>query len=273
MQQRRIWGVVFLALFSTVLTAQDCHLRLLIRDGGEGAGTGIAEVQIRSAGQPFFAGSGNLVLRYNPAALSVPEVIDATPGEPYFPPTLTLPLGPGTLSFNIEQENTVAGGIRIAEEFQTIATLRYRVIRDDLPADFRWEIAAGRPVTTILFAADERTLVKLKSAEVVAAPSAESSTSEVLQEFRLLPNYPNPFNPATQIRFQLPETDQRVQLLIFNSLGAKVRTLVDDHLIAGIYEARWDATNDRGEAVASGIYFVQLRAGAFRQTRRMVLLR
>jgi 3-phytase len=83
-------------------------------------------------------------------------------------------------------------------------------------------------------------------------------------------NYPNPFNPATEIHFALKQTGP-VQLTIYNVLGEAVRHLLNTTLAAGAHTVQWDAKNDLGLPVSSGIYFYQLRAGHFLQTRRMVL--
>ncbi|MCK5407381.1 MAG: T9SS type A sorting domain-containing protein, partial [Candidatus Krumholzibacteria bacterium] len=87
-------------------------------------------------------------------------------------------------------------------------------------------------------------------------------------------NYPNPFNPVTTIHYGLKEPVQ-VTLEIFNVAGQRVRTLVDEQQAprAGGFTVRWDGMNDRGDSVASGVYFYRLRAGTFMQTRKMALLR
>lgn len=89
--------------------------------------------------------------------------------------------------------------------------------------------------------------------------------------FRLLQNYPNPFNPSTLIRFQLPQAGE-VRLDIYNTLGQKIRTLLNQQLSPGSYTAKWDATNDAGMGVAAGVYFYRLKANRSVQTRKMVLL-
>jgi len=94
-------------------------------------------------------------------------------------------------------------------------------------------------------------------------------------EFQLSQNYPNPFNPTTAIRFSIParlSEGTTVQLRIYNSLGALVRTLVDEKMFPGQYSIEWDGRNARGEAVASGIYIYQLVTGGFKQSKRMILL-
>jgi hypothetical protein len=88
--------------------------------------------------------------------------------------------------------------------------------------------------------------------------------------YELSQNYPNPFNPSTGIRFQLPEAGH-VVLKIFNTLGENIRTLVEGEFGAGVYALRWNAQNDRGEKVPSGVYFYQLVTPSFTATKRMIL--
>ncbi len=78
------------------------------------------------------------------------------------------------------------------------------------------------------------------------------------KSFKLEQNYPNPFNPATFIRYELAETSF-VQLVIYNTLGETVRTLVKEERSAGNYAIRWDGKNDDGIQVVSGTYFYTLK--------------
>jgi immune inhibitor A len=89
---------------------------------------------------------------------------------------------------------------------------------------------------------------------------------------RLHPNHPNPFNPLTTIRFDLPAAGP-VRLAVFDLSGRLVRVLVDEARAAGSYAARWDGTDERGEQRASGVYMCRLQAGPLRETRRMTLVR
>ncbi len=84
--------------------------------------------------------------------------------------------------------------------------------------------------------------------------------------------YPNPFNPATTIRFGLSE-QARVRLRIYDVSGRLVRTLVDGVRGEGEHSERWNGTDHAGRAVASGVYFYCLEAGSFKETKKMVLLR
>lgn len=90
--------------------------------------------------------------------------------------------------------------------------------------------------------------------------------------YELEQNYPNPFNPTTTIRYQLPE-NSTVKLQIYNMLGQVVNTLVSGNQQAGRYTVNWDGTSQFGEKVASGVYIYRLQAGAFSQTRKMMLLK
>ena len=90
--------------------------------------------------------------------------------------------------------------------------------------------------------------------------------------FALLPNFPNPFNPETVLRLQLPERGS-VELHVYDAAGQKVRSLLAGALAAGVYTAVWDGRDQTGREVASGTYFAQLRAGNRVQTRKMTLLR
>ena len=93
------------------------------------------------------------------------------------------------------------------------------------------------------------------------------------EAFALANNYPNPFNPATTIKYALPEASD-VTLEIYNVVGQVVRTLVADHQNAGRYVVQWDASNDSGHSLSSGIYFYRLQAGGeFLEVKKMLLLK
>jgi hypothetical protein len=88
----------------------------------------------------------------------------------------------------------------------------------------------------------------------------------------MYPNYPNPFNPQTTIRFELPVTED-VKISVYNNLGQVVRNLLSKKLTPGEYRVQWDGKNNFGEACSSGIYYLQLRASESILTQKMVLLR
>ena len=91
-------------------------------------------------------------------------------------------------------------------------------------------------------------------------------------EFALHENYPNPFNPTTTLRFDLPEVSS-ITLTIYNMLGQKVRTFNMNDTPAGFHSIKWNAINDYGDPVGAGVYLYQLRANQYLETRKMVLLK
>jgi hypothetical protein len=96
--------------------------------------------------------------------------------------------------------------------------------------------------------------------------------SAVPSEYALGQNYPNPFNPVTEIEFSVPMAGP-VQLEVFNMLGQKVATLVNEVKTAGTWHARWNASDSFGGKVSSGLYLDRLTAPGFSTTKRMVLLK
>jgi len=87
------------------------------------------------------------------------------------------------------------------------------------------------------------------------------------KEITIEQNYPNPFNPSTTIKFSLPFSGS-TSLIIFNALGEEVAVMLDKELIAGTYEAEWNAVD-----LPSGVYFYRLQAGNFVETKKMILMK
>ena len=100
----------------------------------------------------------------------------------------------------------------------------------------------------------------------------DDNGNNIPDNFTLNQNYPNPFNPSTNISYNL-KTTADVNLIIYNSLGQKIKELVSQHQPAGKYKIKWDGKNSSGMLMPSGIYFIRLEAGSFVKTRRMLLLR
>jgi len=91
-------------------------------------------------------------------------------------------------------------------------------------------------------------------------------------KYELSQNYSNPFNPVTTIKFQLPDV-QHVILNIYNILGERVKSLVNDNYNSGNYSIQWDATNDLGNKVSSRIYLYRIQTTKFTQVHKMLLLK
>ncbi len=100
----------------------------------------------------------------------------------------------------------------------------------------------------------------------------KDSYSQMPREFSLSDAYPNPFNPSTNINFDIAKTEN-IKLVIYNTLGQKIKTLVDRELIAGSYTSTWNGRDDFGNQVSSGIYFYRLESESFITTKKMILMK
>ncbi|NUO79068.1 choice-of-anchor D domain-containing protein [candidate division KSB1 bacterium] len=102
-------------------------------------------------------------------------------------------------------------------------------------------------------------------------PNDGEALANMPQDFQLYQNHPNPFNPSTDIRFDLPRA-MDVQLTIYNTLGETVRTLVRNYYEAGSYTVRWDGRLSSGVRAPSGIYIYRLEGNGLSLVRKMTLL-
>jgi hypothetical protein len=95
----------------------------------------------------------------------------------------------------------------------------------------------------------------------------ENEISKIPTDYSLTQNFPNPFNPSTSIKYSIPKVSQ-VQIKVFDILGNEIETLVNEEKQNGTYELTWYA-----KGLPSGVYFYQLKAGSYIETRKMVLLK
>lgn len=109
---------------------------------------------------------------------------------------------------------------------------------------------------------------------VSAAPPVSVETEDPIKpdEFIVHQNFPNPFNPETEIRFALTR-NSHVLINLYNTLGQQIGTLVDTQYTAGVHSVHWDGKDRNGRPVSSGVYLYQIQAGEFSQVRKMSLIR
>ena len=135
---------------------------------------------------------------------------------------------------------------------------------------------------------DNRSMYYLSSSGWVAIPNVDIMVTAYVTDqpvsiksednenipltFEMKQNYPNPFNPNTVITYQIPQNEM-VTLEVFNVLGQRVRTLVNEIKDAGQYEITWDGKNNSGNQLSSGIYLYRINAGNFVKVMKMILLR
>ncbi len=110
------------------------------------------------------------------------------------------------------------------------------------------------------------------SKHTLATTVVHDVPAAVIQAFRLLPNYPNPFNPATTVHFVLPEA-RKVTVEIFDVQGRKVRFLWNGELPAGEHRLLWNGKNDAGLPLSSGLYWCRVRTGTAQKIRKMILMK
>lgn len=125
----------------------------------------------------------------------------------------------------------------------------WEAVKDDLYAELEAALNEGRPTTSV-----------------------REVAGSIPSTIYLSQNYPNPFNPTTQIEFSLPE-QTTVTLEVFDITGRHIATLLNGELNSGNYLVTWNATDQSGRLVSSGVYFYRLQAGNFVETRRMVFLK
>jgi len=109
--------------------------------------------------------------------------------------------------------------------------------------------------------------------EITLGTSAvsEKAGSKMPTRFVLKDNYPNPFNPETRIEYSVPK-QATVTLEVYNTIGQKVRTLVNQTVQAGNHVVTWNGRDDAGRMVSSGVYFYKLHSGSTQITKRMTFL-
>jgi len=120
--------------------------------------------------------------------------------------------------------------------------------------------------------ADLELTARSRSNEPVEVEFLLTDAPDLPVAYRLVGNYPNPFNPKTTIRFDLVE-EQAVKLVIFDVNGRRIVTLIDEKLPAGQHSELWNGRDEEGVQVASGVYFYRIEAGPLRETSRMLLLK
>ena len=130
----------------------------------------------------------------------------------------------------------------------------------------RFSVSATDGIDTVKVSGDDR-VVYVNRYEFLS-----TETNGMPTEFALHENYPNPFNPSTTLRFDLPELSD-VNVIIYNMLGQEVKTFNMQNISAGHHSIRWNATNDLGDPVSAGVYLYQLQTRDFVKTRKMILLK
>jgi len=172
--------------------------------------------------------------------------------------------------------NAKIGVYPVEEIYDTTVTTLPLTYQEFLENVFEETPGNGVTVKFSVSATDGKDTVKVSGDDrVVYVNRYEYLSTEsegIPTEFALHENYPNPFNPTTTLRFDLPEVSS-ITLTIYNMLGQKVKTFNMNDTPAGFHSIKWNAINDYGDPVGAGVYLYQLRANQYLETRKMVLLK
>jgi flagellar hook assembly protein FlgD len=104
-------------------------------------------------------------------------------------------------------------------------------------------------------------------------PTVKVEDEQIIPDFyELAQNYPNPFNPTTTIGFAIP-LPEYVEIKIYDMLGSEVLMIVNEDLPSGKYSVEWNGIDSLGNHVPSGVYFYNIRAGKFHDSKKMILVR
>ncbi len=152
---------------------------------------------------------------------------------------------------------------------------------DTLPITFRdTQVVAQQNYYYVLVAVDSSLLVSQPTAELqfLVTDVTDPGNAELPASIELEQNYPNPFNATTALVYSLPNIGAQpatVRLVVYNSIGQRVTTLIDDRQFPGRHVVYWDGADDSGQPVASGVYFYRLEVSGidFVKNRKMVLLK
>ena len=153
----------------------------------------------------------------------------------------------------------------------------------DPPVDYEWAVVHSTIATNWTDTSDQawRYRYQITAVDHAGNESEPASAGAVTgvagptipETVALYQNSPNPFNPTTVIRYDVPGRGANVRIVVYDVTGRRVATLVDGQQSAGEKRVSWEGRNDRGAQVATGVYFYRMTTGEFSLTRKMVLLK
>jgi hypothetical protein len=175
------------------------------------------------------------------------------------------------------------GGLMVqthAEQIENVVDLPITIQSSAYPLTVSWKVTDGSYELSDGSASHPMKgegTVKITDSRVQQLMLKVTGSSGLPKEFALSQNYPNPFNPTTNIKYALP-VDSRVTMDLYNIVGQRVRTLVNDNVAAGYHIAEWDGRGNAGQQLASGVYFLQMSAKgtngkSFSELRKLMMLK
>ena len=224
--------------------------------------------QIRSNVSTFGMGISNLVFTYDSSAIGTPVLDSAFNFNSglYNAITLTTPAG-DRVSVNIVYNGGSGSGTTIPASFINIVRIRFKTKKGAGHSSLQWRTLTPNQTGVFNDAALLVTKGTLFGFDTILLGVTSDASGALPGEYSLSQNYPNPFNPSTTIRYGIPR-QSAVTLKVFNTLGQQVAVLMNKTQDAGYHEVKFD-----GSAMSSGVYFYQLKAGEYAETRKFLMVK
>jgi uncharacterized delta-60 repeat protein len=228
-----------------------------INDGG----SGICLDNLGNVYVTGYSGSDMTTIRYSQYLPSVPILVSPANNATGLPVNLNLVWHKSTLAVNYRVQlatdslftNLVVNDSTLTDTIRAVTGLANNT-------NYWWRVNAKTAAGTSAYS----TIWKFTT---IVITGIQTSENEIPKEFKLYCNYPNPFNPATKIKFDIPKTSF-TKLVIYDLTGKTVSILINETLKPGSYKINWDASN-----FSSGVYIYRLVTGNFTETGKMVLLK
>jgi hypothetical protein len=157
-------------------------------------------------------------------------------------------------------------------QFGTIAAGESVTSADDFKIEYNANCTLDDPVSFALSVSSEGYEFWMDTIVIQNTLDIAAKESILPLDFALHPNYPNPFNPVSTIRYDLPQASE-VSLIVYDILGREVARLVDDYMEPGYHRTQWNGRNSRGREVPSGIYITRLVTPEYSNSIKMLLLK
>ncbi|MCJ7459338.1 MAG: cohesin domain-containing protein [candidate division Zixibacteria bacterium] len=261
------WNFLSLLLFSGLAFAGTVPVSIPDTSGSPGDAIQVP-ISVQNILPSDTVRSAEMTLIFNPAIIqpeSIKVIYTGTLTQNWFPADYVTD---SVINIALAGADSISGS-------GTLVFLRFKVRSSALPGD-----SSVIHFTKMMFNEGAPT-VSIKDGVLRITPTSvhENENLNLPRDFNLGQNYPNPFNPTTTIPFRVRSLEfgagrpTHTTLVIYNLLGQKVNTLLDESLKPGLYQAIWNGKNDAGEKVPSGVYFYRLTSGSLSETRKMVLMR
>lgn len=169
-----------------------------------------------------------------------------------------------------QRPNVLFVGTDLGAYYSINSGQSWQYLSSALPLVSVYDMKVHETANYLAIGTHARSMYKLDLSLITTTESASESRLE--KTFILKQNYPNPFNPTTTIPFTIIR-QSTIKLVIYNSVGQEVRTLLHEEKAAGHYHISWDGRDNQGKMVSAGVYLYRLEAGQFSQTRQLTFLK